>query len=195
MVYLQNHERHIEKVLKYNHQRIMAQVTLTSNRKKSKKSKGQEDKGIENPWHYCEMLPTLMEDDKLCQSDIAKLGCQEKYYIKSVKYECEEDRHNDIYQMFGAMIGQDYRFMRQWIRVFVAMNHKLIKEIARSYFKSNISDYMRWITDMKGNGRADVLVLFLLCKLTKKHCMVHLNENRYWSTLKDEPDTHDEFPL
>ena len=23
--------------------------------------------------------------------------------------------------------------------------------------------------------------------------MVHLNENRYSSTLKDEPDTHDEF--
>ena len=23
--------------------------------------------------------------------------------------------------------------------------------------------------------------------------MVHHNENRYWSTLKDEPDTHDEF--
>ena len=48
---------------------------------------------------------------------------------------------------------------------------------------------------MKSDGWADVLALFLLCKLTNKHCMVHLNENRYWSTLKEEPDTHDEFLL
>ena len=134
----------------------MAQLTLTSKRKKSKKSNGQEGKSVENPWQYCEMLPTLMEDDKLCWSDIAKLGCWEKYYINPLKYECEEDQNNDICQMFGAMIGQDYRFMRQWIRVFAAMNRKLIKEIARNYFKSNILDCMRWITNVKGNGRADV---------------------------------------
>ena len=54
---------------------------------------------------------------------------------------------------------------------------------------------MGWITDVKGNGRADVLALFLLCKLTNKHCMVHLSGNRYWSTLKEEPDTHEEFLL
>ena len=103
-----------------------------------------------------------------------------------MKYECEEDQNNDIYKMFGAMIGQDYKFMRPWIRVFAATNRQLIKEIARNYFKSNISDYTKWITDVKSNGRADVLASFLLCKLTNKHCMVHLNQNRYWSILKEE---------
>ena len=70
-----------------------------------------------------------------------------------------------------------------------------MKKIAKSYFKSKVTDYLKWITDVKGMGRADVLVLFLLCKLTKKHCMVHRNENRYWSTFLDEPDTHDDFLL
>ena len=49
--------------------------------------------------------------------------------------------------------------------------------------------------DVKGNGRADVLALFLLCKLIKRHCMVHINEGRYWSTLLDEPESHDELLL
>ena len=106
----------------------MAKLAVMSKMKKARKSTGKEGIGRENPWQYCEMLPTLMEEDKLCQSDIAKLSCQEKYYIKPVKYECEEDRNNDIYQMFGAMVGQGYKFMRQWTRVFAVMNQKLITE-------------------------------------------------------------------
>ena len=121
----------------------MAKFAVMSKMKKSKKRTDKEGMGRENPWHYCEKLPILMEEDKLCQSDIAKLSCWEKYYIKPVKYECEEDQNNYIYQMFGAMIGQNYRFMRQWISVFAVMNQKLIKEIARNYFKLNISDYTR----------------------------------------------------
>ena len=97
--------------------------------------------------------------------------------------------------MFGTLIDQDYKFMRQRIRVYSATNRKVIKEIAKSYFKSKVTDYLKWITNVKSMGRADVLVLFLLCKLTKKNYMVHLNENRYWSTLLDEPDTHDDFLL
>ena len=54
----------------------MANVAVMSKMKKSKKSTGQEGMARENPWHYCEMLSTVMEDDKLCWSDIAKLSCQ-----------------------------------------------------------------------------------------------------------------------
>ena len=104
----------------------MAKLAVMSKMKKSKKSTGKEGMGRENPWHYCEMLPTPMEEEKLCWTDVAKLSYWEKYYIKLVKYECEEDQNNDIYQTFGAMIGQDYRFMRQWIRVFAVTNQKLI---------------------------------------------------------------------
>ena len=91
----------------------MSKTTRTSKGKRPKESKIQDGKEKENLWKYCEKLPTLMEADKLCKSDMAKLCCREKYYIKPVKYESEGDHNNEICQMFGTMIGQDYKFMRQ----------------------------------------------------------------------------------
>ena len=57
--------------------RIYTKLAVMSKIKKYRKSTVKEGMGRENPWQYCEMLPTLMKEDKLCWSDIAKLSCRE----------------------------------------------------------------------------------------------------------------------
>ena len=127
------------------------------------------------------------------KNDITKLCCRDQYCMKPVRYLSEDDCNNTIYQMFGSLIGQDFKFIRTWVRVFAATNQKYVKDLAKSYFKSKGMNYLKWISEVKGSARTDVLVLFLLSKVTQMHCVVHLNEGHYWSTLFKEPKTHDEF--
>ena len=47
-----------------------------------------------------------------------------------------------------------------------------------------------WMEGVKNSQRADVLALYGLCQLTDCHCVVHLNQNKVWSTLGDVPDEH-----
>ena len=50
--------------------RIFAKLVVINKMQKSRKCTVKEGMGRENPWQYCKMLPTLMEDDKLSSSDI-----------------------------------------------------------------------------------------------------------------------------
>ena len=93
----------------------MAKATKVKKGNNTKKSEDEGSKEKGNPWKYCESLPTLLEDDKMSKGDIAKFCCKECYCIKLVKFESEEECNNDVYQIFGTMIGQDNKFMRQWI--------------------------------------------------------------------------------
>ena len=158
-----------------------------------KESKDNDPKEQENPWKYCDQLPTLMEADKLCKKDMVKLCCREHYCVKTVRYLSELDKDNDIYRFYGALVGQDNQFMRRWLQVFAATNKKYVMELAKPYFKSIKIKYAKWVSDVRSNGRADVPALFLLSKITKVHSVVHINKNCYWSTLQEEPERHDNF--
>ena len=50
-----------------------------------------------------------------------------------------------------------------------------------------------WISSVHSGKRADVLALFLLCKITETQCFVHCTCNSYWSTLKEEPISHEDY--
>ena len=63
-------------------------------------------------------------------------------------------------------------------------------DLAKGYFKSKGMKYVKWVSEVRNNARADVLALFLLSKITKVHYVVHINENHYWSTLHEEPENH-----
>ena len=80
---------------------------------KPKKGKKKEVKEKENPWKYCDQLPTLMEADKLGNWDITKLCCRELYCVKPVGYLSENDRDNEIYTLYGSLVGQDDKFIRR----------------------------------------------------------------------------------
>ena len=72
------------------------------------------------------------------------------------------------------------------------MTHKhQIAKFAKDYLDSKGLDINIWLTGPKTGKRADVLALFLLCRITKSHCFVHLEGGHYWTSLEGNPEDHD----
>ena len=134
-----------------------------------------------------------MEPDKMSKSDIAKLNCINDFGVWPIQYRDKGDRNNEIYKMFGEIVGQDINFIWCWLRMFFITNKKYVVDLAKPYFRYKGINFVKWLADVQTDQRADVLCVFLLSKITKTHTVIHLNEQRYWSTIKDEPTEHKDF--
>ena len=72
------------------------------------------------------------------------------------------------------------------------MTHKhQIAKFAKDYLDSKGLDINTWLVRPKTGKRADVLALFLLYRITKSHCFVHLEGGWYWTSLEDNPEDHE----
>ena len=96
-----------------------AKKTATSRSKTKCKKKSMSDKLKSNPWSYAETVPLLPETEKIDIKGLEFLGCRQQYQISLVKLENEMARDNELFHIFGTMVNQDVRFMRQWIRVYI----------------------------------------------------------------------------
>ena len=142
---------------------------------------------------YKNELPVLLELQKLDQDEISVLCCRDQYRIKPVRYQ-EPKQHDDaVYNMFGELVGQLADFMRHWLRCHVPTHKKAVNKLACDYLKSKGMKLSTWLSCVCTGKRADVLVLFLLCKITEMQCFIHCTCNSYWSTLKDEPSSHEDY--
>ena len=74
----------------------------------------------------------LMEPDKMSKSDIAKLNCINDFSMWPVQHRDESSRNNEIYKMFGEIVGQDINFMQHWLRMFSATNKKYVVGLAKT---------------------------------------------------------------
>ena len=72
------------------------------------------------------------------------------------------------------------------------LTHKhQITKFAKDYLDSKGLDISTWLTGPKKGKRVDVLALFLLCKITKSHCFVHLEGGHYWISLEENLVDHE----
>ena len=156
-----------------------------------KKAKKGQCKSEENPLAYQHNLQLLSEADKLTKDELLSLTCRDKYCIKTVMFENPRDRDNELYRIFRDMVGQTVEFMRRWLRVHVLTHKHQIAIFAKDYLNSKWLDIITWLTGPKTGKRADVLALFLLCKIMKSHCFVHLKDSQYWTSLEETPVDHD----
>ena len=163
-------------------------MATKSHRKKAVKG---QHKSEENPWTCQHNLPLLLESDKLTKDELLSLTCRDKYCIKSMMFESPRDRDDELYRIFGDMVGQTVEFMRFWLRVHVLTHKHQIAKFAKDYLDSKGLDISTWLTGPKTGKRADVLALFLLCKITKSHCFVHLKGGHYWTSLEENPVDYD----
>ena len=174
---------------KANQKTTSAKKTATSGGKTKHKKKLMSDKLKSNPWSYAETVPLLPETGKIDIKGLELLECRQQYQISLVKLENKIARDNELSHIFGTMVNQDARFMRQWIRVYVVTHRKTVNAMARDYLDGKGLTLQTWLSGLKEGRWADVLGLFLLCLATQTHCFVHL-KNGYWSTLRDPPDNH-----
>ena len=81
--------------------------------------------------------------------------------------------------------------MRCWLQVHVLTHKHQIARFAKDYLDSKGLDINTWLIGPKTGKRADVLALFLLCRITKSHCFVHLEGGHYWTSLEVNPEEYD----
>ena len=142
-----------------------------------RKDKKGQCKSEENPWAYQHSLQLLSEADKLSKDELLSLTWRDKYCIKTVMFENPRDQDDELYRIFRNMVGQTVEFMRHWLRVHVLTNKHQIAKFAKAYLDSKGLDISTWLTRPKTGKRVDLLALFLLCKIMKSHCFVHLKES------------------
>ena len=147
-----------------------------------------------NPWAFVDVLPELNEEMKLTKADLSKLECRLDYAIKcDVQVMFGSEQNDELFRIYGEQVGKDSLFMRNWVRLYVITNKKHIQKLASTYFQSIDSNLTTWMKDLKNGNKGDILALYVLSVITGVHCFIHLRQNKYWTSLKEVPDTHLEF--
>ena len=95
--------------------------------------------------------------------------------------------------MYGAMVGQSVNFMRRWLWCYTVTHKRTMSKLPSAYLKLNGLKIRTWLVGVKTGTKADILTIYLLIKVTKTHCFIHAQNNKYWSTLENEPSKHDEL--
>ena len=169
----------------------MSKKGVSRAKRKGKKGK----KETENPWPYNNYLLLLLEVDKLSKHDLTNLCCRGNHCIKHVIYNTAEDCNNAMYKMYEAMVGQSVDFMRRWLQCYTEhITHKrTINKLAGAYLKSKGLKIATWLASIKTRKKADILAIYLLSKVTKTHCFIHVQNNKYWCTLENELTKHNEL--
>ena len=85
-----------------------------------KKKKTKSVPGAGSPWPYRETLETIKELEALCIEDILQLECRNRYKVwPNIMVYDEKTAKDEMFRMFGEMMGQDVKFMRQWVWCFM----------------------------------------------------------------------------
>ena len=173
--------------------------TNVKKRTKHQKSKGNVKKGKNlqenppNPWAYCVKLPVIKESEKCDLADLSMLNCRSNYCIKSVtRGYTEKSKDDEVYRIYGSLVNQGVKFMRQWVRCFALTRKKYVTNLARDYLKEKNIKLNAWIVGIKNGDCADILALFLLNVVTGVHSFVH-TKHGIWSTLHDNIANHQEY--
>ena len=108
----QNHKSRLDGNHIDSYQFLKVKMASKSHRKKTMKGKR---KNNDNPWTYQQNLTFLLETDKLSRDELLTLTCRDKYCIKSMMFKSPKDRDDELYWIFGDLVGQTVDFMRCWL--------------------------------------------------------------------------------
>ena len=171
----------------------MPKSTEKTSKSTLEKKKIKATPGAGNPWAYRETLDTIKETDALSIEDILQLDCRDKYKVRPNSFVVDESTAKDeMFRMFGEMMGQDVRFKRQWVRCFVLTHRRFIMKLAKNHLTEHSLSLPQWLKALTNGCRVDMLCLYILSIATETHCFVHI-KNRIWTTLGEIPHTHAEY--
>ena len=143
---------------------------------------------------YSDVVGDFSEHDRLMESDISQLTCSDEYQLERTLNNFNDSELNDhLYRIFYAKKTENIALMRRWISYYVRQYPKQIIAKAKPYLDSKkltLEDWLRCVSD----GRCgDILCIYLLSLSTGVHTVIHLRNNKLWSTLKMIPATHSEL--
>ena len=96
-----------------------------------------------------------------------------------------------MYNFFASLCGQDRKFKRTWLHLFVRLQKRYFISLASNYFKRKGLTLENWLDSVHDGMKGDVLSLLSLCMLVEKHVLVHLHNSQIWTSLYDSAGSHD----
>ena len=97
-----------------------------------------------------------------------------------------------LYHLFTELCGQDWKFMRTWLHLFVRLHKKFFNTMEKAYLARKGLSLDNWLDSVQEGRKGDVLTLLGLCMLIEKYAVVHLHDGEIWTSLRDSQKSHDE---
>ena len=145
-----------------------------------------------NPWDFADVILLLEEDLSLTKSEVGELECRSNYGIRCLS-DIDTDKNDLLYKIYGEQVDKSSSFMRNWTRLYSITNKKQLDRLSKNYLDSTNLKLSSWLKGIKEGRKGNLLTLFILSIVTGAHCCIHLKQQKYWTTLKEKPNTHIEF--
>ena len=143
-------------------------------------------------YKYTDFVEPVYESDKVTKEEMNQLSCRVTH---SVRLKVTSHQENDnLYNIFAMHTGQDCGFIRQWLKFFMMTIYPKNFEIAGHYClvpKGLTLDI--WADSIEDGQKGDFLTLYGLNLMLDTHTIVHLHNNRLWTTVKNRALNHDEI--
>ena len=141
-----------------------------------------------------DVLPDLSEEMKLTKTDLSKLECRLDYSIKSdIQAMFGPEQNNELFRIIWCTSWQGCIIHEKLGKTLRHNKQKTNTENGINIFTVNQLKFNHMEKRVKKWKKGDVLVLYVLSVITDVHCFVHLNQNKYWTSLKEVPNMHLEF--
>ena len=145
-------------------------------------------------YDYSDVIGDFSEHDRLSEKDISQLICADEFQLERPLNSFNDHELNDhLYHLFYCKKTENISLMRRWISYYVRQYPKQITAIVQPYLNLKKLTLEDWLRCVKDGRRGDIMCVLLLSLSTGVHTVVHLNNNKLWSTLKTIPATHSEL--
>ena len=88
-----------------------------------------------------------------------------------------------MYAIFLKFTTQDITFICQWLKIFMLANHQNFELWVAKYSASKVLTFNNWSDSISDGREGDILALYGLCMLFRRHAVVHLHNGIIWLTL------------
>ena len=143
---------------------------------------------------YSDVIGDFSEHNRLSENDISQIVCSYEFQLERTHNSFNDSELNDhSYHLFYCKKTENISLMRQWISYYVRQYPKQITAKVQPYLNSKKLTLEDWLRCVRDGRCGDIMCVFLLSLSTGVHTVVHLNNNKLWSTLKTIPATHNEL--
>ena len=141
-------------------------------------------------YKYSDFVDPVYETDKVPKEEMECLSCKATHCIRlKVTDHAEND---NLYNIFALYSGQDCEFIRRWLKFFMTTVYPKNFETAGHYCLDPHGLTLDiWVDGIEDRWKGDFLTLYGLNLMLSIHTLVHLKNNRLWTTIKNPSPNHD----
>ena len=139
-------------------------------------------------------MEPFVKSDRLMENELVNLECYNEFWVERTLNSMDDKVLNDhLHKNFYSKKPDTTALMCQWIGYYVKQHKSQIHLKVKDYLESKKLTLDDWLRCVGEGCRGDILCVYVLSIATGVHTMVHLKNNKIWSTLQNRPTTHEEM--